>query len=187
MNAFDQASRVETEGMARLMPFIEERAYQGRFIKTAKGALSKALQAEFGDVLMNTDADTVYGVEVKIEQKWTGNLFLETWSNRNLESKQAHGERGQKPGWLISQRADLLFYYFLDVDALLVIPVFALKQWAFGTGDTPGHIYAWKEVRQGKYAQRNDTWGRLVNVDALARDIPLRRFSVRQLSLDIAA
>lgn len=187
MNAFEQASRVETEGMRRLMPFIEERSYKGRFVKTAKGALSKALQAEFGDVLMNTDDQTVWGVEIKIEQRWTGNLFLETWSNRNLESKQSHGERGQTPGWLVTQRADLLFYYFLDVDLLLVIPIFALKQWAFGSGDTPGHLFAWKEVRQGKYAQRNDTWGRLVNVDALCRSVPIRRWSVRQLSLEVAA
>ncbi len=77
----------------------------------------------------------MWAVEIKIEQAWTGNLFLETWSKRNLEDKASHAELGSAPGWLLKTRADLLLYYFLDTDDLVTLPVFRLKQWAFGSGE----------------------------------------------------
>jgi hypothetical protein len=140
MNAFATASLVEHRGLAVLLPFLEERAHKGRVVSTAKGALAKTLQANFGDFLMNSDADTVWSVEIKVEQSWTGNLFLETWSNRNLDDKASHAERGCNPGWMFSTRADLLMSYFVDTDDLVVVPMFRLKRWAFGSGEAPGAV-----------------------------------------------
>ncbi len=182
MNAYASASLVEHRGLAVLMPFLTERAYQGRVVSTARGALAKTLQASFGDVLMNTDAETVWSIEIKVEQHWTGNLFLETWSNRNLDDKASHAKRGSNPGWLLSSRADLLLYYFLDTDDLVVVPVFRLKRWAFGSGEQGG-VYQWPERRQGRYPQQNDTWGRLVPVEVIEREVGARRLHVQQMPL----
>lgn len=151
-------------------------------IAEAKGTLARMLQGSFGDVLMNTGAETVWSVEIKVEQNWTGNLFLEAWSNRNLEDKASHAERGCNPGWLLSTGADLLMSYFLDTDDLVVVAMFRLKRWAFGSEDEGG-VYAWPEKRQGRYAQRNDSWGRCVPVDVIEREVGAKRLHVRQMTL----
>jgi hypothetical protein len=166
MNAFTTASLVEQRGLAILLPYLEERAFKGRIVSTARGTLARTLQQDFGGYLLNTDDRTVWAVEIKIEQVWTGDLFLETWSNRNLESKVTHAKLGSTPGWLIKTRADMLLCYFLDTVDLVTVPVFRLKQWAFGSGEEGG-IYRFLEKRQGRYAQANDSWGRCVPVDVL--------------------
>jgi len=190
MNGFAKASLVEARGLAILMPYLVERAHEGRVVRTSKGNLSKHLQASFGDVMLNTDEETVHSLEIKVEEEnRTGNLFLETWSNRNLDNRDSHSERGSKPGWMISQRADFLLYYFLCSDELFTIPFFRLKRWAFGFEASPGRqidgrIYKYDEKPQAKYSQLNDTWGRCVPISVLEKEIKLKRTSVRQLGLD---
>jgi hypothetical protein len=182
VNAFTAASGVEQQGLALLLPFLTDRAYQGRIVSTSAGTLARTLQHHFGDVLMNTDASTVWALEIKVERSWTGNLFLETWSNRNLDNKASHAERGSAPGWLVTTRADLLLFYFLDSDDLVVAPTFRLKRWAFGSGEDGG-VYGWPERRQRRYDQPNDTWGRVVPVDVLEREVGARRLHVRQMDM----
>jgi hypothetical protein len=177
---------VEHRGLAVLLPYLEEKAYRGRLVSTAKGPLSRTLQKSFGDFFMNVDAETVRSLEIKVERQWTGNVFLETWSNRNLEDPNAHYEHGSTPGWLVTSRADLLLFYFLDTDDLVTVPLLRLKRWAFGSGPQGG-VYAWPEKRQGRYGQANDTWGRCVPVEHLEREVGARRTQVRQMSLLPAA
>ena len=62
-------------------------------------------------------------LEIEIERHWTGNLFLETWSNRILDGRDACYEHGSMPGWLVTSRADLLMVYFLDSDDLVTVPL----------------------------------------------------------------
>jgi hypothetical protein len=140
------------------------------------------LQKSFGDFFISTDAETVRSLEIKVERQWTGNLFLETWSNRNLDDQHAHFEHGSTPGWLVTSRADLLLFYFLDTDDLVTVPLLRLKRWAFGSGPQGG-VYAWPELKQGRYAQRNDSWGRTVPVDHLEREVGAKRTQVLQLSM----
>jgi hypothetical protein len=144
--------------------------------------LATTLQRDFGDFLVNTDDRTIWAVETKVEQAWTGNLFLETWSNRNLDDTASHAELGSAPGWLLKTRADPLLYDFLDTDGLVTLPLFRLKQWAFGSGEEGG-ICRWPEKRQGRYGQANDSWGRCVPVDVLERGVGAKRGKVRQMSL----
>lgn len=181
MNAFESASMVETRGMAVLLPYLEEKAHQGRFVRTCKGPLARYLQAEIGDVIVNTTEEKVIAAEIKIEQRHTGNLFLETWSNRNLDDRVSHAERGSNPGWMLKLRADLLLYYFLDTDDLYSVPLFRLKQWAFGCRAKPGRLYAFKEVSQQRYGQLNETVGRIVPIAILRDEVGLRHTKVQQL------
>jgi hypothetical protein len=171
MNAFRDASKVEAKGMAVLLPFLEEKAGRG-LVLTSKGTLAKHLQLIAGDVLYNDFNDRMWAVEIKCEeQDKYGNLFLETWSNRNLDSKGGHAERGSNQGWLYHCRADVLLYYFLESDELYVLNLFKLKQWAFGFASVPGKIYAYAEKVQEKRTQLNDTWGRCVPIRVLQESL----------------
>lgn len=183
MNAFASAQTVESRGKDLLKPWLHEQAADGAVVWTTKGALSRELQDIFGDVLFNTQGERVWCVELKVEQTWTGRLFLEVWSNRNLENRDNHARLGSNVGWMMKQKADLLFYYFLDVDRLLVMPLFQLKRWAFGYGETPGQIWKYQQKKQGRYQQLNDTWGACVPVDDIARRVRVRQFSLRQLTM----
>jgi hypothetical protein len=54
-------------------------------------------------------------------------------------TRQKHNiELGSTPGWLITCRADVLGFHFVDADTVLFLPLFRLQQWACRIGDAPG-------------------------------------------------
>ena len=154
----------EREAMRRLLPMLEMKAYRSRFVVTSKGRLSPFLQKTVGDVLLNTDSETIVSVEIKAEERHTGNLFLETWSNRHRET----------PGWMRTLDADFLFSYFLDQDSLYVLNFQKLRAW-FSTAEPELH-----EVEQAKHQQLNDTWGRLAPLSRLKREVGFKKLSPYQ-------
>ena len=81
MSAYTDACLVEQRGMAVLLPFLESRAWRGQVIRVAKGPLARHFQRSFGDLLIATGPGNVASVEIKAQRRWTGNLFLEVWSN----------------------------------------------------------------------------------------------------------
>jgi hypothetical protein len=178
MNGFMGARSVEARALLRLEPFIQEKSDGGRFVRTDKGRLAPFIQETIGDYMVNC-SDQIFSIEIKAEERFTGNLFLETWSNRNLDDPASHAMRGSNPGWLLKLRSDLLFYYFLDADRLYVINTLSLKRWAFGHKGSVAHLYEgdldgsamFREVAQSKYQQLNDTWGRLVPLERLTRQM----------------
>ncbi len=161
MNAFDTGKNIERLSLDILRPFIRQRAFNGQYVVTTKGPLAAELQKSAGDMLYNTDADTVYTVEVKaeLENKY-GNFFLEFWSNRSRFTV----------GWLITLKSDWLLYHFLKEDELYAIPFQKLRRWAFHDQ----RIYAFPERPQSKYEQLNDTWGRCVPINVLTRELKLQ-------------
>lgn len=183
MNAFAKGRLVEASAMEVLKPWLQEHASNGQLVVTDKGTLAPLLQSIAGDMAYNRQEDgRLYTVELKAEaeQRASGNLFLETWSNKNLECRDSHAERGSNPGWMVKQRADLLFYYFIDTDNLYILNFFNLKRWAFGCGCTKGRIYDFPEVAQSKYTQLNDTFGRLVPLHVLSREVGFKLFHPRR-------
>lgn len=170
MTAFDNCRTLEAKAITRLLPWLEK--HHGPSLLTGNGTLGPLLQKTVGDLLFR-DARTgrLQAVELKAEAKWTGNLFLELWSNRNLNNRDEHALLGSTPGWLVTLRADWLFYYFEDVDRLVVLDVFALKQWAFGTQDGDGRLWAFRVAVQAKRQQANDTVGHLVPVTKLCDEL----------------
>lgn len=186
MTAFDQTRQVEARGMAILTPFLKTRSHDGRLVLTSKGRLARHLQETIGDALFNSDAETIWSVEIKVEEEDRhGNFFLETWSNKNLSDKFSHAQRGSNPGWLLKLQADLLFYYFAASDELYIIDLFALKRWAF-TVNEDGHptIDRYREKLQGKRTQLNDTWGRCVPIVDIMKALPgTRKVFPRQIEL----
>jgi len=160
MNAFESAKTVEQRSLEILRPFIQQRAYNGRFVITSKGPLAREIQCAAGDVFFNSDCETVYSIEIKAEESNRyGNFFFETWSNRSRF----------KLGWIYTLSADLLLYHFIDDDMLFKIPFQKLKRWAFHSG----RIYDFEERRQSKYEQMNDTWGRCVPISVIIEELGL--------------
>lgn len=182
MTAFGEACAVEAQGMAILLPYLEERT--DRLVLNLKGPLSRHLQLVTGDAIINIK-DSVRSIELKVERRHTGRLFLETWSNRNLEDRNNHADKGSNPGWLFHSRADVLLYYFLDTDDLYALNLFSLKRWCFGYRELPGNLYIYDEVAQKKYTQMNDTHGRCVPIEKLQRDLKngFKHCKVKQIPL----
>ena len=119
-------------------------------------------------------------VEIKAQRRWVGKLFLEVWNNKNLDDRGWHIERGSTPGWLITCRAAVLGFHFIDADTVLFLPLFRLQQLVFGIGDAPGRSYDFPERQQRRYVQRNDSWGRVVPIETLAREAGMKRAGLRQ-------
>lgn len=171
MNSFEVASLVEKKALTRLEPLIREES-DGRYVLTSKGRLAPFIQEVIGDVIWNDRNGRMWTVEIKAEEENNfGNLFLETWSNRNLEDPDSHARRGSNAGWLFKVQGDLLFYYFIKCDSLYIFNVLGLKRWAFGYGENQGRIYQYREKPQSKYSQRNDTWGRCVPISVLISEV----------------
>jgi hypothetical protein len=167
MSAFGNCCKIEAAGMRDLLPFIGERSLNGQFVLTEKGRLSEELQKRFGDVFLNRrDNGHIVAVEVKSEEVFTGNFFLETWSNKSRLT----------PGWMITNDSDFLFYYFLNLRSLHVIPFDKLKKWFFGDNGRTGSESSYFEVRQRKHDQLNDTWGRIVPIEHVRHRVPMREY-----------
>ena len=160
MSGWDEARTVEQRSMQILRPFIQQRAFNGQYVVTSKGPLARELQKSVGDMLYNSDSETVYSAEIKAEESNKhGNFFLETWSNRARFTL----------GWMFNLNTDLLLYYFLDEDELYAIPFLKLRKWAFHQC----RIYDFPERKQAKYDQLNDTWGRCVPCTTVANELGL--------------
>jgi hypothetical protein len=169
MSSFDQTSDIGKLVVLEVRPLLELVSFNGRYVRTDKGPLSRSLQERVGDVLYNSDDTEVWSVEIKGERKHTGNLFIETWSNRSRFNR----------GWLDKLEADLLLYYFLDSKDLYAIRLQKFKAWAFGgcwgAAEYPaGNIYRFREVKQQCWEQPNDTWGRLVPIETIRAEVGLR-------------
>lgn len=70
----------------------------GEFLDTREARQRAAWQRFFGDYLFREQKGKLVSVEVKTERVYTGNLFVETWSNASpIERRE---------GWLTTLKAD---------------------------------------------------------------------------------
>ena len=189
MNAFSAATAVDAEAWIVLKPYLDKLS-DNRIVLLNKGPLAKLLQEKQGDAIMEAaNTGNVISIELKTEEKHTGNLFLEAWSNKCLENYQYWRSNGLNPGWMLKANADYIFYYFLNTDDLYIIRTIALQRWAFGyTGDKKEHqanIYRYKEKPQNKYSQLNKTTGWIVPIADIVDGIRkhITHVKVKQLSL----
>ena len=173
-NAFEECQLIEKRLSKRLEPFIEEIAYKGRHVKTAKGNLAKLLQERCGDELVNITDEHIIGLEYKVERRWTGNLFIEIWSNQKRQTK----------GWAYKLECDFVLFYFGDKDKLVIVHWPTMWGW-LNTRKPSGLLQMdpYKLVEQKEHIQPNDTWGKLVNVSEVLKNVRSCVISVRQLEL----
>lgn len=112
--------------------------------------LDKNQQKLIGDLVVATDRGTT-SIEVKIEEKFTGNLFIEEFSNREFGTV----------GWLHTCQAQAIVFYFRDADILIGMRLGSLKHWLLNQID--GKLDSYKQVRV-KQSGKNDTHGRIVPI-----------------------
>lgn len=171
MNAFDKGRDVERIAREEILPWLLLKCDTVEATDS-----SEFLQKICGDFIV-TQMTAKYGIELKAEARFTGNAYLETWSNRERMT----------PGWLMTSRARYLFYYFNDTKSLYIIELESLQRWAFGAGTGDGRIYKYPEKPQGKYDQLNDTWGRVVGFEELRRQgVKMKTLSVQEREAAIA-
>jgi len=155
MDAFQDARTVDERGRAILKPYA---LHLGADVEEVEDGKSKTQEC-YGDWRVSFGSSEVFYYEVKTEEKTTGNLFLEEWSNL-----------GYNQGWFCKSRGDVLWYYFLDLDNLWVCPIADLQVWAF----TNSNIKSYPSKPQRKRDQNNESWGWCVPTDALL--LALKRF-----------
>lgn len=161
MTAFADCKSIEQESLEILKPlFLFDLSDEGRFVIVSKGRLAKEIQENYGDVISNKD-DRIYTFELKAELNYTGNLFLETWSNYDVNE-----------GWMKKLRCDFLLYHFLSNNRLYFIDFPELQRWSFDEKN----IYRFREKQQRKYEQLNITCGHIVPIQILKRELDHSKF-----------
>lgn len=112
MSAFERCQGFEQQVFEEyLRPFFADKAHSG-LVTIEKSRHAVELQVRLGDLAFNRQGSReMLFVECKAERTYTGNLFLEEWSNR---------ESGRR-GWMFNNDADWLAYFFADVEVLYVI------------------------------------------------------------------
>jgi len=166
MNEFEQAKLIERQSLKILDPLLDLVAYKGRWVWNGKGRLAQELQISIGDVQLNTDSEHIIAIELKAERDWSFNFYLEAWSNRRI----------YRPGWMWTSNADFLFYHFLSSDDLYCIDFQALKRWFHGCDHRSRPPWClWPHAEQGRYVQRNDTWGVLIPINEVEKAVGFDR------------
>lgn len=106
-----------------------------------------------GDILV-VRSDKTTSAELKIEQHYTGRIFIETFANREWGTL----------GWLFTCKSQVLLSYYIDSDILIGVSMDALRHWILN--QTNGTYDEFKQLRV-KSSQFNDTWGVAVPIDRL--------------------
>lgn len=152
--SWQSARKVDREGVALMLPWLETRGWH---ITNIDGNHQLLLQKFWGDWLARREGGNFVTVELKTEQSHRhGNLFLEQWSNRRL----------LRPGWMYYCLADYLCYCFLDERVAYSVPLPALREWAFT--DCRIEAYAPKAMTK----REGDAWGWCVPVTVLSQEVP---------------
>jgi hypothetical protein len=169
MNAFDVSRRFELEmwrdhlsAYARGVAPVRE-----DFMRAGTGDYHRNLGYDFAFVYPGKEIR----VELKCERRHTGNLFLETWSNKAFSRA--------RDGWMFTCKSDLLWYFFRDTLDLYAVDFPRLWEWAFGPPDRGGgNIYRHPE-RHTVCDQKNHTWGHCVPVNVLVAQCGMERVSLK--------
>jgi hypothetical protein len=171
MNSREMTEAVERAGIKILAPYFREQE-SANGVKTfwldGGGPIADLLQRQKGDMLFQFEDHSSYSIELKHEERHTGNIFLETYSWK---------KRGV-PGWLWTTKADLLGFHFINAGLFYLSQTKRIVE--FAESDL---FEIFRERPQGKYPQPNDTWGRCVPVRVLKKECGLCRIDLRQLEM----
>lgn len=144
---------IESQGKALVGPLLASWSRNGIVIDTNHARSPVVWQRTFGDYLILCPSGGLTSVEVKTERVFTGNLFIETYSNRS-------GDHLERRGWLDTLQADAIVYVFLDARAAFSLPFGRLRKWCIADGNLWRRGYREKLVHRSENgSQRNQTLG----------------------------
>jgi hypothetical protein len=185
MSTIRDSREVERLGRELMRPFIEEMS-GGRYVRADHGVLAEYIQ-QLGDVLLQAPRDLL-SLEEKAERRHTGNLFMETWSNRTIDLR-GYVHYGDKAGWLVTTRALLLAYVFLDKSLLCLGPLPETKRFLLDPvyddrgQQHPPRIWNFPQREQGECEQLNHTHGHLVPIGYLVKHCHFQCFRIDQQTM----
>jgi hypothetical protein len=146
MNSYQCSCTVRDASIALVVPWLESRGWK------LTPYTDKDDQQAKGDYMGRHTDEGCKNFEMKAEQRWTGNLFLEEWSNRTFDPKY------RKLGWMFNLTAcDYVVYHFLDTGDAYIIDMANLRK-----VDYPKN--QWRQIES---EQRNTTCGFLVSLPIL--------------------
>ena len=161
-NAFQKCSKIEKASFEIIYEWLED--------KTLKifPFNEEDWQKNYGDFVAVKE-DVAKRVDLKAEERWTGNIFAETWSNRTYNFAN--------PGWMHHLKADQIWYFFFDTRKLIFIEFKEFKEWfdkqeynytdEYGNKSIKPNSWMFKEKVQDKHKQKNITVGRIVPIQFL--------------------
>jgi hypothetical protein len=157
MGSFEKAKKLEEQHTPSVLSYLREDLGLAPTPLISNDRTKLFTLQRLGDfIAFSPDENQQHTFEWKIERQFTGNLFMELWSNR----------KAGRPGWMVTSEADWLIYAFAIQGMAWVYDWKQMKEWlwhptyAVDTGEFPLRS-------QGKYDQHNDTWGYLVKMDLL--------------------
>jgi hypothetical protein len=157
-----QSDSVERYAASWVFPFLQSQLPDGYVVKPVPQSIE--MQHRYGDKWL-TSAKHLEAIEaeLKAEEKHTGNLFVETWSDI----------RNGHHGWLYHYSDETrLAYAFNDTHTLYTCKIGELRKWAHGEGyESAIRIEDFRPVEQQKYTQKNLTVGRLVPVEVFLLEV----------------
>lgn len=156
---------VERRGIELAMQVIEWQVAPGSPVIDTNDARSNVhLQRTIGDFLILHElTNQWHAIDVKTEVKYTGNLFVESWSNKTAN-------RHSRDGWIFTLGSDWLFMVYLDVRAVFIVDLRKLKNWCV----IEGRMLDFREATVHRYIdgeQMNRTTGHLVPWSVLAETV----------------
>jgi capsid portal protein len=138
MSAYSDACKVEARAWMMLAPWMDSKGYTVEDTKK-----HPFIQKYIGDKYVTAPDGVEFSLEMKAEESNKyGNLFLETWSNYP-----------HKPGWIVTTRAEYIWYCFLEQRELHQLVLEEVKGWFRKNNGSM------RELVQRKRQQRNDTRG----------------------------
>ena len=152
MNAND----VERRGIELAMQLITRSVSPGSPVIDTNDARNRVfLQRAIGDYLiLHEPTRQWHSLDVKTEAKYTGNLFVESWSNKTAN-------RHARDGWIFTLGSDWLVMVYLDVRSVFIVDLPKLKNWCV----VEGRMLDYREATVHRYQdgeQKNRTTGHLV-------------------------
>lgn len=148
---------IEAEGILLISEALEQK-YPDTSVRPVNGnnETSKSLQMNYGDLLWfsmdKTKSTNIAFIEAKIERRYTGNFFIETWSNWTSDPRRINH------GCMVKTMAHHLCYCFMDKRVCYMMNRKLVLDYVFSNHDK------YTETTQRRHAQMNVTRGLLVPV-----------------------
>jgi hypothetical protein len=155
---FGKCLDIERESKRLLLPFVME-----KFGHAPREIPHDYESQRTGDWVITRRDNYEFTVELKAEEKFTGNVFLETMSNWH----------SSRYGWFLTSSAFQVWYVFLDLRTVYVLPLGVLRRWFWGSDVDPedGACGRYRQVTQSKHQQKNMTQGYIVSVYDITAEV----------------
>lgn len=125
-------------------------------------------QRTWGDYLFVSPSDVLLSLELKVEERFTGNMFVETFSNQTTDP------RFERSGWVYTLNSDALVCVYLDVAAAFAVNMPRLRRWCL----EDGHLFDYPQ-KTPRREQRNRTIGHPVPYAAMWEPVDVRAWQLR--------